>query len=139
MNTAIIYAGKSRESEKEEKISRALAKGLEGQGHMVRLLNAYLDTDARLSSYDFIIVVTEANGILSSKIPDQVRKYLREVPGAGGKRCIAVITAGIRSNAALQNLMKIMESEGMFLTLSEVITKESDAELRGKHFRLERR
>ena len=36
-------------------------------------------------------------------------------------------------------LMKIMESEGMFLTLSEVITKESDAELRGKHFRLERR
>lgn len=138
MNIAIIYGGKSSSSSKLEKISKSLARGLEEQGHMVKIFNAYVDTDQRLSYFDFIIVGSEPIGTFSAKIPDQIRKYLREVPGAGGKRCLSFVSGGLRSNGALQNLMKIMESEGMFLTLSEVITKEGDAYLRGKHLKLER-
>ena len=138
MNTAIIYGAKSAQSEKLNSIAKAVSKGLEEQGHMVNLFNAYTDTDARLTIYDFVIVITEPMGVLSSKIPEQIRKFLREVPGASGKRCISIISGGLRANAALQTLMKSMEIEGMFLTLSEVVKKDSDAYLRGKHFKLER-
>ena len=139
MNIAILYGGPSSASQKLENISKSLAKGLEEQGHIVRLLNAYVDTDQRLTYYDFIIVGSEPQGFLSAKIPSQVSKFLREVTGAAGKRSLCFISGGLRANGALQNLMKIMEGEGMFLTLSEIISKDSDAYLRGKHLKLERK
>ena len=43
-----------------------------------------------------------------------------------------------RPDGTLQNLMKIMETEGMFLTVSEVIGKEGEAYVLGKHLKLER-
>ena len=138
MNIAIIYGGKSSSSPKLEKIAKALAKALEEQLHMVKIFNAYVDTDQRLTYFDFIIIGSEPMGLLSSKVPEQIRNYLRVVPGAAGKRCLSFISGGMRANAALQNLMKIMETEGMFLTLSEVLGKEGEAYALGKHLKLER-
>lgn len=138
MNIAIVYGGKTSSSAKLEKICKSLARGLEEQSHMVRILNAYVDTDQRLSYYDFIIVGSEPKGFVSAKIPEQIRKYLREIPGASGKRSFCFVSGGLRAGGALQNLMKIMEGEGMFLTTSEVIGKENEAYLRGKHLKLER-
>ena len=85
MNIAIIYGGRSSSCPKLEKLSKALAKGLEEQSHMVKVLNAYVDTDQRLSYFDFIIVGSEPMGLLSAKVPEQIRNFLRVVPGAGGK------------------------------------------------------
>ena len=138
MNIAIIYCPKSNTSSNLEKISKALAKGLEEQSHMVKVFNAYVDTDQRLTYSDYIIIGTEPLGLFSSKVPDQLRNFLRVVPGAAGKRCLGFVSSGLRQNAALQNLMKVMESEGMFLTLSEIITKENDAYTMAKHLKLER-
>ena len=138
MNIAIIYGGRSSSCPKLEKLSKALAKGLEEQSHMVKVLNAYVDTDQRLSYFDFIIVGSEPMGLLSAKVPEQIRNFLRVVPGAGGKRCLSFISGGLRANGTFQNLMKIMETEGMFLTVSEVIGKEGEAYVLGKHLKLER-
>lgn len=138
MNIAIIYGGRSSSCPKLEKLSKALAKGLEEQSHMVKVLNAYVDTDQRLSYFDFIIVGSEPMGLLSAKVPEQIRNFLRVVSGAGGKRCLSFISGGLRANGTLQNLMKIMETEGMFLTVSEVIGKEGEAYALGKHLKLER-
>ncbi len=138
MNVALIYGGKNSSSAALEKITKALSRGLEEQSHMVRIINAYVDTDQRLSYFDFIIVGTEPAGLMSSKIPEQIKKYLREIPGSGGKRSIGFVSGGLRPNAALQSLMKAMEAEGMLLTASEIIKKENDAYLIGKHLKLER-
>ena len=80
-----------------------------------------------MAQYDYLIVGAGLFGCV----------FAREASDAG-KRCLGFVSSGLRQNAALQNLMKVMESEGMFLTLSEIITKENDAYTMAKHLKLER-
>ena len=51
---------------------------------------------------------------------------------------MAFISGGLRKGRTLQNLMKIMESEGMILKLSEVISKPDEATAIGKRLNVER-
>ncbi len=138
MQICIINCGRSRESRKLDDVSKALSRGLEGQGHSVRILNAYVDTDQRLSYYDYIIVGTESIGFLSAKVPEVLPKFLKEVPGATGKRCFAFNLGSLRSGKQLINAMKAMEGEGMFVNASMTIKNAAEAEALGKRLNVKR-
>ena len=137
MNVAIVYIGRDRQNQKLEDIARALAKGLSTQGHDCTVLNGWNDTDKRLTYFDYVVVGTESDGLLSAKIPSQVKQYLR-ISGAAGKRSLGFIIKTLRSGKTLSNLMKAMESEGMMLNCSDIIRNTRDAESVGKHISINR-
>ncbi len=136
MQVCILYAGKDRDSDKLRAISESLAKGLAAQGHIPAVINMR-NEETRLALYDYVIVGTEPLSLFSAKVPECIRKYL-ERSGASGKRSMAFISGGVRKNKALLNLMRDMESEGMMLLLSEVISKPDLAMAIGKRLNIER-
>ena len=119
MQVCILYAGKTRESDKLKAISEALAK--------------------RLTIYDYIVIGTEPVSFFSASIPGDIAKYLAGSGTVSGKRCMAFVSgSGMRKNRTLLNLMKTMESEGMILKFSEVINKPDEAQAVGKRLNVER-
>lgn len=138
MQVCIINCGKSRESSKLHEISTGLSRGLESQGHNVTILNAYTDTDKRLSYYDFIIVGTESVGLFSAKTPEVLAKFLREVPGAAGKRSFAFNTKSPRCARQLVMTMKDMEREGMIVSGSLTLKNAQEGEAVGKRLQIDR-
>ena len=138
MNVCIINCGKDRNMSRLEEVSKGLSRGLESQGHMVTILNAYTDNDKRLSYYDFIIVGTESVGLLSAKTPEVLAKFLREVPGAAGKRSFVFNLKSPRCARQLCFAMKDMEREGMFVTNSGTLKNASEAEAVGKRLQINR-
>ena len=138
MNVCIINCGKTREQGKLVEVSKGLSRGLETQGHNVTILNAYTDNDKRLSYYDYIIVGTESIGLFSAKTPEILAKFLREVPGATGKRSFAFNLKSLRCAKQLCYAMRDMEREGMFVTSSGTIRNASEAEAVGKRLQINR-
>ncbi len=139
MQVCIIYAGKDRADTSLESISKELARGLESQGHSADVFNMYVDTDRKLSFYDYIIVGTNATGFFGGRIPDVIRTYLSRAGQISGKRCLAFVSkGGLRSQKTLSLLMKVMEGEGMYLKLSEIIKKPDIAFALGKRLNVER-
>lgn len=138
MNVCIINCGKDRNASKLIEVSKGLSKGLESQGHMVTILDAYTDNDKRLSYYDYIIVGTESVGLLSAKTPEVLAKFLREVPGAAGKRSFVFNLKSPRCAKQLCIAMKDMEREGMFVTNSGTLKNASEAEAVGKRLQINR-
>ncbi len=137
MQVCIVYAGKDRNGGKLKEIAGAFAKGMEAQGHQADVLNAY-DADSRLTRYDYVVIGSEPVSFFSAKVPEIVKKFLCQAGLVSGKRCMAFISGGLRKGRTLQNLMKIMESEGMILKLSEVISKPDEATAIGKRLNVER-
>lgn len=138
MNVCIINCGKDSGSTRLVEISKALSRGLEGQGHSVTVLNAYTDTDQRLSYYDYLIIGVESMGLLSAKVPEVLSNYLRVVPGAGGKRCLAFNTKSLRASKQLINAMKVLEREGLFLHNSTTFKNANEAEALAKRINIKR-
>lgn len=139
MQVCIIYAGKDRADTSLESISKELARGLESQGRSADVFNMYVDTDRKLSFYDYIIVGTNATGFFGGRIPDVIRTYLSRAGQISGKRCLAFVSkGGLRSQKTLSLLMKVMEGEGMYLKLSEIIKKPDIAFALGKRLNVER-
>ncbi len=138
MQVCILYAGKTRESEKLKAVSEALARGIAGNGHIADVVNMRSE-DRRLTIYDYIVIGTEPVSFFSASIPGDIAKYLAGSGTVSGKRCMAFVSgSGMRKNRTLLNLMKTMESEGMILKFSEVINKPDEAQAVGKRLNVER-
>ncbi|PIE04957.1 MAG: hypothetical protein CSA76_01555 [Spirochaetales bacterium] len=70
----------------------------------------------------------------------QVTAYLRSAGQVSGKRCYAFISRkGLRKNRVLGSLMKVMESEGMFLKRSDILSNASEAEAVGHRLHIEKK
>ncbi len=137
MQVAVLYAARTREGGNLEKLAKAMAKGIEGQGHQVDVINMY-ESGTRLTIYDYIVIGSEPVSFFSANVPSAVSKFLAGAGTISGKRCLAFISGGLRKGRTLQNLMKTMEHEGMYLKLSEVIKKEDEALAIGKRLNVER-
>lgn len=138
MKVCILYAAKGKDNVTIKKISAALAKGLEQQNHMVDLVDIKLEGSKIVSYYDYLIVGTESVTTFGGKIPENVSNFLKNCGSISGKRCMAFVTrGGIRSSKTLHSLMKVMESEGMYLKTSDVINKEDMAIAIGKKIHIE--
>ena len=137
MQVGIVYAGADRNGAKLKAIAEAFAKGLEAQGHQADIISAY-EEGTRLTLYDYVIVGAEPVSFFSAKIPESISKFLAQAGTVSGKRCLAFIPSCLRKGKTLQNLMKAMEREGMYLKLSEVIKRPDEALAIGKRLNVER-
>ena len=137
MQVCVLYAAKTREGGKLADIAKAMAKGIESQGHRVDVVNMY-EEGIRLTVYDYVVIGSEPVSFFSAKVPQIISKFLENAGTVAGTRCLAFITGGLRKGGTLQSLMRTMEHDGMYLKLSEVITKSDEALAIGKRLNVER-
>ena len=137
MQVCVLYAGRTRDGGKLPALAKAVAKGIEFQGHQVDVINMY-EEGVRLTIYDYVVIGSEPVSFFSAQVPSQIAKFLAQAGTVSGKRCFAFISGGLRKGRTLQNLMKAMEHEGMYLRLSDIISKEDAAIAIGKRLNVER-
>jgi menaquinone-dependent protoporphyrinogen IX oxidase len=136
MRVAVVFVPQSKR-EKLLEISKALASGIEAQGHQVDVVDATHDVNSKLTIYEYIAVGTEVVTLFGGKIPSRVSEFLRSSGSVGGKRSFAFVTKkAIGADKGLQRLMKQMESEGMFLKLSGVLSSPAEATEIGKRLKI---
>lgn len=134
MRVLVLYAPLAKASDRMKAVAKALAEGISHQGHTVDILDASLEAGKVVSFYDYIVIGSEATTTWGGKIPASLPNFLRTAGTLSGKRCMAFVTkGGIRSMKTLQALMKMMESEGMFLKKSEIIKSADFARMVGQH------
>jgi len=126
----VISAGKG---DKLLGIAKALAAGIEGQGHTVELVDGAHATNVKLTVYKYIAVGTEITSTFGGKIPDKVEPFLKNSGVVTGKRSFAfVLKHSTGATKGLQRLMKVMEGEGMYLKFSEILSSAAEATAIGK-------
>lgn len=136
MRVAVVFVPQAKR-EKLLEISKALASGIESQGHQVDLVDASRDVNTKLTIYEYIAVGTEVVSLFGGKIPSRVSEFLRTSGAVSGKRSFAFVTKkAIGADKGLQRLMKQMESEGMFLKLSDVLSSPPEATEIGKRLKI---
>ncbi len=138
MRVAVVYFPGSKR-EKIAKISKALAQGIEGQGHQVDIIDAGMDVNSKLSVYQYLAIGAQFTSAFSSKLPEQVNRFLKNAGMVSGKRCFAfILPRPILAGKSLTNLMAAMEGEGMFIKYSDVVQDEAVAREIGKRLAIEK-
>lgn len=131
----VFFAGRSRNRLLD--VTKALARGLESQGHQVDIIDGDRDINSKLTIYGYIAVGTSAINSWGGKIPDKVSAYLANAGIVAGKRSFAyTINAGMRTGRTLSRLMRHMEQEGMYLKYSDILSSAAEAEEVGKRLHL---
>ncbi len=138
MRIAIVYfAPRNRDSYRT--LSERIARGLVSRGAHVDVIDGELEKEKRLSFYEYIIIGCEPASLFGKKIPPSVGRFLSQAGVIGGKRSCAFIGKHpFASSRALSRLMNAMEREGMFLTYSEIISTQTQAEQLGSHLPIEK-
>lgn len=132
MRVGIVFFAE-RHKDKLKEISRGLARGIESQGHHVDIVDAFADSEMRISIYDYLAVGAESLSFIRGKISQKIPQFLANSGTATGKRCFAfVLKHPLSANRALGKLMKAMEHEGMYLKFSDVLTSKEHAEAVGR-------
>ncbi|MBN1834813.1 MAG: hypothetical protein JW820_03120 [Spirochaetales bacterium] len=120
-------------------IARSLAKGIEGQGHQVDIVDGTRDVNSKLTMYQYLAVGTEPLGNFGGKIPDKVGQFLNSAGMVAGKRSFAFVVKNLAgAPKALSRLMKSMEREGMFIKYSAILSSAQEAEEIGKRLHIAR-
>ena len=136
MRVAIVFVS-SGKRDKLIAISKALASGIEAQGHTVELIDGARDVNSRLTVYQYVAVGTEIISTFGGKIPDKVQDFIKGAGTVSGKRSFAfVLKKTMGADRGLQRLMKVMEGEGMFLKFSEILSSATEATEIGKRLRI---
>ena len=140
MRICILYGGTSAGNEKLRGLAEGLSKGISSSGeHIVDTLDMKLEQGKRISSYDYVVVISQAENFFSKKVPSIVSDFLKAAGSISGKRCSCFISSNsLRKGRVLQNLMYVMESEGMYLKLSDVLKNANMAYAVGKRLHVER-
>jgi hypothetical protein len=132
----VFYPTKNRD--KLLAVSTKLAQGLEQQGHQVTVVDASRDVNTKLTMFEYICVGSQGTAFFKGRVPEELRRYLAGSGIVAGKRSFAfVIKSGLSTLRALSRLMHEMESEGMFLKYSDVLTGEGDAFEAGKRLKVD--
>ncbi len=132
MRVAVVFVSKNKRDKLLE-ISKALAAGIESQGHRVDVVDGAHDVNTKLTVYEYIAIGTEITSTFGGKIPDKVGEYLKSSGMVSGKRSFAyVIKSPFGAEKGLQRLMKVMEAEGMYLKFSDVLNSGPEAQEIGK-------
>jgi hypothetical protein len=136
MRAAVVFFS-GRSNERIGDLARALAKGMERQGHMVDVIDGAKDQGARLSIHQYIAVGAAPTGAFGGKVPEAVKTFLAAAGTVSGKKCYAFIPkATFGAAKTLSTLMKCMEAEGMFLKSSDILRSPAEAEEIGKRLRM---
>lgn len=132
MKVCVLYCDIGSSTQCKE-LALGLSEGIQTLGHDVDTLDMQRDTGKIISYYDYIAVGTVASSLWSGKIPEMVDRFLKQCGTISGKRSFAFIgKKGIRQGKTLQTLMRVMESQGMYLTYSDVLSNRAYAKEVGK-------
>jgi menaquinone-dependent protoporphyrinogen IX oxidase len=136
MRVAVVFFS-GRSGDRIGDLARALAKGMERQGHTVDVIDGVKDAGARLTIHQYIAVGASSVGTFGGKVPEAVKTYLAAAGVVAGKKSYAFIPkATFGAAKTLATLMKCMEGEGMFLKNSDILRSPAEAEEVGKRLRL---
>ena len=120
------------------KAAKAIAKGIEANSHIVKILDMSKDVE-KLTIYDYIVIIANSTTFFGGKVNPKLPKYLAQAGQVSGKRSAAFITGNcIKKQKTLNTLMKVMESEGMLIKYSNILKNESSASYYGKILKIER-
>ena len=134
MHVGIIY---STDKKVIEKIAQGLEKGLQEQGHTVKLFPDSAEAFGGLAVCRYLFVGTYANAAFKPKTPARLRDALAKIPGIAGKRSTAfVLRGGMGERKALLSQMNDMEKQGCFLVDQVTLGSENDAREFGRTTRL---
>ena len=112
--------------------------GIERQGHDVTVVDARTENGKSLTPYGYIAVGTTVPSLMSKTVPEALRTFLRSAGMVTGKRCYAFVAGGgLRKPRLRASLMKTMESEGMYLKKSDILTKAEEAEAVGSRLHID--
>ncbi|MCK5737240.1 MAG: hypothetical protein KAH21_12220 [Spirochaetaceae bacterium] len=118
---------------------RSLAQGIERQGHDVTVVDSRTESGKSLTPYAYIAVGTVSPSLFAKTIPNPVVEFLRSSGHISGKRCYAfILNKGLRKGRVLSSLMKVMESEGMYLKKSDILANAAEAEAVGSKLHIEK-
>lgn len=132
MRVCVLYGEAASENRCKE-IAGALAEGIQTQGHIVDVVDMTTEVGKIISFYDYIAVGTSSISLWGGKIPVRVEDFLKQCGTIAGKRSFAfIVKKGLRQNKTLQALMHAMESQGMYLTFSDILANKASARETGK-------
>ncbi|MCG8452445.1 MAG: glycogen/starch synthase [Spirochaetales bacterium] len=119
-------------------VVRALAKGIERQGHDVTVVDAKTEGGRSLTPFQYICIGVAAPSVLAKSVPPELGGFLRSAGQVSGKRSYAFVgKKGWRKGRVLASLMKTMEAEGMYLKRSDVLSQAAEAEAIGTRLHVE--
>jgi menaquinone-dependent protoporphyrinogen IX oxidase len=137
MRVAVVYFEK--EKGKLAEIAESMARGIGDQGHDARVINGILDTNAKLSMFEYIVIGTAPISLFSKKLDESVGQFIKSSGVITGKRCYAFVQKkGFRPFRVLQELMKLVEKEGVILKTSDVVNSKEEAAYIGKKLHISR-
>lgn len=112
---------------------------IEGRGHDVTVVNARTEGGRSLTPFGYIAVGTAAPSPMAKAVPDGLTTFLRSAGMVSGKRCYAFVAGGgLRKGRLLASLMKTMESEGMYLKKSDILSKAQEARAVGSRLHIDK-
>ncbi|PKL29577.1 MAG: hypothetical protein CVV46_00450 [Spirochaetae bacterium HGW-Spirochaetae-2] len=114
-------------------IASGLADGIQLQGHDVELVDMVRESGKIVSYFDYLVLGTSAINFLGGKISSKSEAFLKQGGSVSGKRSFAFVSKkGLRQGKTLQSLMKVMESQGLYLTFSDILPNRAYAKEVGK-------
>ena len=138
MKVCLLVCPKGNDSENLKKIAAGCAQGLEQNGTQSDILNVSVDTDKRLTLYDYLIFIAEPLSSFGKNVTPSLKKFLENAGAVSGKRAATILVGGIRKTVTMATLMRVVESEGIILKTSEFIKKPGEAKVFASRLKIER-
>lgn len=135
MRTLILhFLQNPNENTKYRDVLQKLSQGAQTKAEQVDIRSGLLESDnVPFSLYDYIAVVITPSSPFSAKVSSKVAELFAANVGAQGRKgCALVIKSGLRSIKTCDNLMRLLEKEGMKLDYSDVILNQAHAVAVGK-------
>ena len=138
MRVCVLYCGRQANDRILKELSGKLSDGIASNGHTVEVFDMNLEMGKIISFYDYVVVITTATSYFSKNIPENVMKFLKTAGSVSGKRCSCYISKNCgRKGKVLQTLMRAMESEGMYLKVSDILPNGNYAYAVGKRLHVD--
>lgn len=133
----LLYPARSVDGLRQ--MAKGLAEGFAANGHNADVFDIKQDEAVRVGIYDYVCVGTTGMSPWSGKVDPALPRRLDAISSLSGKRCFAFVPKQpLFTEKLLVNLMKAMESQGMFMRNSAILKIPADAVLTAKSLDLER-
>ena len=138
MRVCVLYCGRQANDRILKELAGKLSDGIASNGHTVEVFDMNLEMGKIISFYDYVVVITTSTSYFSKNIPENVMKFLKTAGSVSGKRCSCYISKNCgRKGRVLQTLMRTMESEGMYLKVSDILPNGNYAYAVGKRLHVD--
>jgi len=130
MLVGIIY---STEKKVIGKLAEGLQRGLEEQGHQVKVFPDDANSFAGIAGCKILIIGSLVTAAFKPRTPPKLKDALSKIAGISGKRSMAFVAkGGMGERKALVALMQDMEKQGCYLVDQQSFSSEEDAYRFGK-------